>query len=80
MSNHGQFRPIAEAPVDVLPGDRSGSRHYEVVAHFEHVLLVGYTGHHTRVSEVFFSPDEARRLGMQLMATADQAEESEGGA
>lgn len=77
MSNHGQFRPIAEAPVDVLPGDRSGSQHYEVVAHFEHVLLAGYTGHHTQVSEVFFSPDEARRLGFHLMAVADVIENKE---
>lgn len=77
MSNHGQFRPIAEAPVDVLPGDRSGSRYYEVVAHFEHVLLVGYTGHHTRVSEVFFSPDEAQRLGLSLMRAADVIENRE---
>ena len=67
MSNRGQFRPTPLTTADALPGNRSASRHYEVVAHFEHVLLVGYTGHHTLVSEVFFSPDEARRLGLSLM-------------
>lgn len=79
MSNRGQFRPIPWATSDALPGDRSASQHYEVVAHFAHVLLAGYKGHHTQVSEVFFSPDEARRLGFHLMAVADVIENKEEG-
>lgn len=76
MSNRGQFRPIPWATSDALPGDRSASQHYEVVAHFERVLLASYQGRHL-VSQAFFSPDEARQLGRSLMVAADMIENRE---
>lgn len=76
MSNRGQFRPTPLTTADRLPGDRSATVRYEVVAHFEHVLLVGHTGH-SQESELLFSPDEARRFGFHLMAVADLIENRE---
>lgn len=76
MSNRGQFRPIPVTAADRLPGDRSATVRYEVAAHFEHVLLVGHTGH-SQASELLFSPDEARRLGLSLMRAADVIENRE---
>lgn len=71
MSNRGQFRPIPLTTADRLPGDRSASRRFSVICGPNKVRLWASS---ERTVGWVFSPDEARRLGMELMAQADAAE------
>lgn len=71
MSNRGQFRPTPLDKADALPGHRSATWHFEVGCGLD---CVGLWSSAESVGWVF-SADEARRLGMRLMAMADQAEE-----
>lgn len=74
MSNHGAFRPYPPSGTDALPGRRDPHAYF-YVAHGADCVLLCNSGQVARWrNAVVFTPDEARRLGMQLMAQADAAE------
>ena len=74
MSNCGQFRPVPPAGVESLPGRRDPDAYF-YVASGAHVVLLCEHGEAARwKNAVVFTADEARSLGIRLMAMADQAE------
>ena len=74
MSNHGEFRPCPPSGADVLPGLRDPHAYF-YIAHGADCVLLCNSGQVARWrNAVVFTPDEARRMGMQLMAQADAAE------
>ena len=69
-----QFRPWPPKGADELTGRRD-PRAYFYVAHGADCVLLCEYGEVARWRNAApFTPDEARRLGMQLMAQADAAE------
>ena len=74
MSNHGEYRPCPPSGADVLPGLRDPHAYF-YIAHGADCVLLCNSGQVARWrNAVVFTPDEARRLGMRLMAQADAAE------
>ena len=75
MSNRGEFRPVPPTGAAALPGHRDPDSYFYVGHGAGCVLLCEYGGVARWQNGVLFTPDEARRLGMRLMAQADAAEE-----
>ena len=70
----GEYRPIPPGGRDALPGHRDPSAYF-YVGHGADCVLLCENGVAARWPDaVAFTPDEARRLGMRLMAQADAAE------
>lgn len=78
MSNYGMYRPIPPSGRNALPGRRDPDAHF-YVGHGADCVLLCENGVAARwKNAVAFTPDEARRLGMELMAQADAAEDAGG--
>lgn len=74
MSNRGQFRPVPPTGADALPGHRDPDSYFYVAHGADCVLLCEYGDVARWKNAAVFPPDEARRLGRELMAQADAAE------
>lgn len=76
MSNRAEFRPVAPVGADPLPGGRDPDAYFYAASGQDVVLLCEHGEAARWKNAVMFTADEARRLGMRLMAMADQAETS----
>lgn len=74
MSNRGQFRPFPPTGADALPGHRDPDSYFYVAHGADCVLLCEYGDVARWKNAAVLTPDEARRLGRELMAQADAAE------
>ena len=77
MGNRAEFRPAPPAGVQPLPGGRDPGAYFYVASGADGVLLCEHGAAARWKNAVMFTADEARRLGMRLMAMADQAEATE---
>ena len=77
MSDRAEFRPVPPPEVDALPGGRDPNAYFYVASGADIVLLCEHGEAARWKNAVMFTADEARRLGMRLMAMADQAEATE---
>ena len=76
MGNRAEFRPAPPAGVQPLPGGRDPGAYFYACSGDNVVLLCEHGEAARWKNAVMFTADEARRLGMRLMAMADQAEMS----
>ena len=74
MSNRGESRPFPPAGAVALPGHRDPDSYFYVVHGADCVLLCEYGDVARWKNGAVLTPDEARRLGRELMAQADAAE------
>ena len=74
MGNRAEFRPVPPAGVESLPGRRDPDAYFYVASGADVVLLCEHGEAARWKNAVVFTADEARRLGIRLMAMADQAE------
>ena len=74
MGNRAEFRPAPPAGVPPLPGGRDPGAYFYVASGADVVLLCEHGEAARWKNAVMFTADEARRLGIRLMAMADQAE------
>ena len=74
MGNRAEFRPAPPAGVQPLPGGHDPGAYFYVASGADVVLLCEHGEAARWKNAVMFTADEARRLGMRLMAMADQAE------
>ena len=71
----GEFRPIPPSNVAPLPGERDPGAYF-YVCHGDDLVMLCQHGDAARwKNAVAFTADEARKLGMALMAQADAAEQ-----
>ena len=74
MGNRAEFRPAPPAGVQPLPGGRDPGAYFYVASGADVVLLCEHGEAARWKNAVMFTADDARRLGIRLMAMADQAE------
>ena len=74
MGSRAEFRPVPPPEVDALPGARDPNAYFYACSGDNVVLLCEHGEAARWRNAVMFTADEARRLGMRLMAMADQAE------